>query len=725
IYDNKTRPIQVKSLNQTGGLDVITTQYSWSGQPLVVVNYQSKGGTNAQTTTTITTNDYDALGRLVKTSKKIANSLINSNALSTEKMIAVNKYDALGQLTTKTLGAADANGAAGTEKQAFEYNIRGWLLGMNRGYAQNSNNTSNFGFELNYDQYPGYGGTTGNRFYTGNIGGMTWRGKQNGAQIRRYNFSYDNANRILNADYLEASGSSFAKTTTDFSSQMGDGTSANSAYDYNGNILAMTQKGLVSGATQVIDQLSYTYKSGSNKLAKVSEAAMNTAAYQLGDFNDGANTDDDYDYDANGNLTRDQNKNITSISYNVLNLPEYIVVAGKGAISYQYDAAGNKLNKKVTEGSATKQTDYLGGSIFENNVLQHVAMEEGRLRPSGSSFVADYMLKDHLGNVRSLVQEDGTLLEETSYYPFGLTMKGISYQNTAVAENKKKFVGQLLDDDLGLNWYQFRYRNHDPQIGRFTEIDPLAAQYAHNGTYVYAENKPINGIDLEGLEWLPVNKNGQGISPDDKENINGYKWVGYDVNAETGEKTAKAGTVATAYTFGEKGRTTLGADKSGNATEKWESYSSLSTGDAATDKKIATLHTSVQNKMKEFILKADNRFGIKLRVTDGFRSVEQQDKLYAQGRTAPGNRVTNARGGYSNHNFGLAVDVVPMVNGKPNFESNQYPLIGRIGQSVGLEWGGSWKTILDQPHFQDLQGFSLKDLRAIPKDEKGLPVLPQ
>ncbi|MBO9570640.1 MAG: hypothetical protein J7497_00275 [Chitinophagaceae bacterium] len=101
----------------------------------------------------------------------------------------------------------------------------------------------------------------------------------------------------------------------------------------------------------------------------------------------------------------------------------FIVFKDKGAISYQYDAGGNKLSKKATEGSATKQTDYLGGAIFENNVLQHVATEEGRLRPSGTTvFIADYFLKDHLGNTRVVVQEDGTVLEETSYYPGGLVL---------------------------------------------------------------------------------------------------------------------------------------------------------------------------------------------------------------------------------------------------------------------------------------------------------------
>lgn len=80
-------------------------------------------------------------------------------------------------------------------------------------------------------------------------------------------------------------------------------------------------------------------------------------------------------------------------------------------------------------------------------------------------------------------------------------MSGMSSKalNTTL-ENKKKFVSQELDDDFGLNWYQFRFRNHDPQIGRFVQIDPLAAQYVNNSTYAYAENDIIRAIDLEGLE---------------------------------------------------------------------------------------------------------------------------------------------------------------------------------------------------------------------------------
>jgi hypothetical protein len=117
------------------------------------------------------------------------------------------------------------------------------------------------------------------------------------------------------------------------------------------------------------------------------------------------------------------------------------------------------------------------------------------------------------------------------------------------------------------------------------------------------------------------------------------------------------------------------------------------------------------------------RFKIDLRITDGFRTVEQQDAIYAKGRTAPGSIVTKAKGGYSNHNFGLAVDVAPFENGKLNWNTKYYPIIGLIGESRKLEWGHRWVALDDKPHFQNLQGKTLKQLRALLKDDNGLPII--
>jgi RHS repeat-associated protein len=763
IYDDKGRLIQVQSQNYSGGIDATSTQYNWSGQPLTTVRSQQKAGTNAQTTVTVNRTYYDNLNRPVKTTKQIQNTLINSNALSAENNISVMQYDNLGELKTKNLG----NTKSGTtytanplETLGYEYNIRGWLLGVNRAYVRDlstANSASGsgetfttppsysagnyFGFELGYDKSPTVGSSswTGAIQYNGNITGMIWKSVHDG-QIRKYDFSYDNVNRLTASNFTQYTGSSFNQTAGI------NYTANNLSYDANGNIMSMNQYGLATltaTASVAVDQLTYAYITGTNKLQSVSDAANGNTpapgvAGYLGDYHyaSGAGSGAVYTYDNNGNLTSDNNKKISSISYNYLNLPQTITVTSKGTITYTYDAMGNKLQKQTIEGGTTTTTLYGAGTVYINNALQFVLHEEGRIRinSTNNGYIFDYFLKDHLGNTRMTITDDNTaakpVIDATSYYPFGLTMAGISSQAAGGLENKIKFQKQEFQhkefsDGSGLEMYEFKYRMEDPQIGRFWSVDPLADKYVYNSTYAFSEDKVINGIELEGLEWLPINKDGTAVKPEDKENINGYKWAGYDVDSKTGEKTAKAGTVATAYTFGIKGRTILGVDKDDNPTEKWESYSSISIGDAYTDKKLSTLHSFVQDKMKVFILKADNRFGIKLRATDGFRTIEQQNKLYAQGRTEPGNRVTNARGGYSNHNFGLAIDVVPMVNGQANFESTQYPLIGRIGQSVGLEWGGSWKTIVDQPHFQDLHGLSLEELRALPKDDNGLPILPQ
>lgn len=109
--------------------------------------------------------------------------------------------------------------------------------------------------------------------------------------------------------------------------------------------------------------------------------------------------------------------------------------------------------------------------------------------------------------------------------------------------------------------------------------------------------------------------------------------------------------------------------------------------------------------------------GIDLLVTSTFRDDESQNALYAQGRTAPGRIVTNARAGQSFHNFRVAFDVVPLRAGKPVWGTNGDDLalwqrVGAIGESLGLEWAGRWERFREFPHFQYTAGLTLADFRA-------------
>jgi peptidoglycan L-alanyl-D-glutamate endopeptidase CwlK len=125
----------------------------------------------------------------------------------------------------------------------------------------------------------------------------------------------------------------------------------------------------------------------------------------------------------------------------------------------------------------------------------------------------------------------------------------------------------------------------------------------------------------------------------------------------------------------------------------------ISEVDARSEKVISTLQPQVWPTARALVQKAAQN-GIQIKVISGLRSYTEQNALYAQGRTQAGRKVTNARGGYSNHNFGIAFDIGVFEGSRYLGESPKYKAVGALGMELGLEWGGSWKTIVDEPHFQ-------------------------
>lgn len=125
----------------------------------------------------------------------------------------------------------------------------------------------------------------------------------------------------------------------------------------------------------------------------------------------------------------------------------------------------------------------------------------------------------------------------------------------------------------------------------------------------------------------------------------------------------------------------------------------LTAVDARSERNIATLLPEVRPIARALVHKAAQA-GIRIKVISALRTYAEQDALYAQGRTKPGRKVTNARGGWSNHNFGIAFDVGVFEGSAYLAESVKYKAVGALGMDLGLEWGGSWKTLVDQPHFQ-------------------------
>ena len=122
---------------------------------------------------------------------------------------------------------------------------------------------------------------------------------------------------------------------------------------------------------------------------------------------------------------------------------------------------------------------------------------------------------------------------------------------------------------------------------------------------------------------------------------------------------------------------------------------------------INQLYSTFQPMVKEF-LSLCHTSGIDVKIAWGYRSIEQQNILYAQGRTTPGSIVTNARGGESVHNFGLAIDVCKST-GYPSSSDPYWNKLEQIGNEVGLEHGDRGFT--DLPHFQYRGGLSLAQLQ--------------
>jgi peptidoglycan LD-endopeptidase CwlK len=121
--------------------------------------------------------------------------------------------------------------------------------------------------------------------------------------------------------------------------------------------------------------------------------------------------------------------------------------------------------------------------------------------------------------------------------------------------------------------------------------------------------------------------------------------------------------------------------------------------------------TSAQRKAREF-MKAGQDVGAMVKIISGTRTFADQDKLFRQGRDLPGSKVTNAHGGQSNHNFGVAWDIGIFQSGQYLPESPLYATVAKIGKGLGLEWGGDWVRFRDEPHFQVVREDNLTTIAA-------------
>jgi len=528
FYDKKGRVIGTEKFNYLGGFTKTHSKLDFLGKPLYTVTYHKR----ASSDNVITIKDsyeYTPQERLLSHIQKI-----NNNA---EELIAKNEYDELGQLIGKQVGGDDVANLVGLQKVDYKYNIRGWLTNINNvdDLQHETDPLDLFAFKINYDEVKDEVGYEGTELFNGNISETYWRTSSDNV-LRKYGYQYDELNRLKNSIYQKPNAS--IPVTHMYDEFM--------SYDKNGNITYLGRNGDLdydysSTSAFQIDDLKYIYDpQKKNQLMKVTDQVPFTVG-----FKDGTNTGDDYSYDVNGNMTRDNNKGIDNILYNHLNLPVEIIFGTGNKIEYLYNAVGQKVRKTVTKDAVATVTDYLDGFQYTDAKLNFFPHAEGYVKVTlceeceqqyqvRFNYVYNYL--DHLGNIRlsyGIDPKDKILkiMEENHYYPFGLKHTNYNVDKLILVkdeeeakysklkqlpsgqqiEYKYKFQSQERQDELGLNWDSFKWRNYDYAIGRFMSIDPLSEQYNYQSHYNFAENRVIDGRELEGLEWASI-KNNDGTS---------------------------------------------------------------------------------------------------------------------------------------------------------------------------------------------------------------------
>lgn len=495
FYDLKGRLIRVYTdnylgnheYNSIGGYTYTDSKLDFAGRPEYTVTYHKrlKSDPVIKTKEVFT---YSPQGSLLKQTHQINDGVV--------ELIASNTFNELGELISKKIGN---NETAPTQKVDYNYNIRGWLKGINdvNSLAKNGQPTDLFAFKINYDSVSGIPDVTA--LYNGNIAETQWSTYSDNGTIRTYGYKYDNLNRLREGVYKKG------LTVTNVYNESMD-------YDKNGNIKHLKRYGSQDDTTQtLIDDLTYEYKNNSisNRLGKVSDGVLNNTSFK-NEFKDSpTNTNDDYDYDAYGNMTRDNNKNITEIIYNHLNLPIMISFGTVGNIVYVYNANGRKVQKVVNRTNQNAViTDYLDGYQYNNTILKFFSTAEGYVEPVGGSYKYVYQYKDQLGSVRLSYDKNLVIQEENNYYPFGLKQSGYNIVTPSTSDALKYRYNsmELQDDNMGgtqLMVYDYGARNYDPALGRWMNLDPLAEKYLGVTPYSYCLNNPVNFTDPDGMDPMP------------------------------------------------------------------------------------------------------------------------------------------------------------------------------------------------------------------------------
>ncbi len=305
-YDYYGHVVQSRSTNQLGGYDIVYNAYDFTGNLTAMLKehttktfFQTEINFQPTEITEKYTYTYDHAGRLTETRYRLTDH--------DEVLLAKNEYDELGRLILKTRHNTE-------DREKYEYNIRNWITRIRSGDFEQK-----YYYNTKFPHFP-----DGMVYYNGNISATTWT--YNGT-VNGYHYSYDSYNR-------------FRSTYTIYNNEFKvDGHMSESFYyDKHGNVTQLTRW----DNRESMDVLRMTYNG--NQLKKITDSGYSQHLNSIKEYQDLANKEIEFTYDANGNMTMDLDRNIVSIQYNLLNLPELVQFGDGNQIRNTYTADGRKTD---------------------------------------------------------------------------------------------------------------------------------------------------------------------------------------------------------------------------------------------------------------------------------------------------------------------------------------------------------------------------------------------
>ena len=499
-YDDKGRCIEAQSTSVDDYYIRTSTSYSFTDKITKTVTNTYRAPSRVSLCQVVDSLEYDSLSDLP------VKELLKYGGESFEE-IASYTYDYLGRVI-------ESKSNNGKIVDTYKYDVHGWLT-SHENYDYRIHYAPFFKENLYYADGP-----NSEPCYNGNISAQVYTDANNQYGTNTYLYKYDKMDRLLSADYSTYNS---PKSEANYSERF--------EYNPNSSMKTLVRHGKhYTGGNTPIDSLQFRYNGV--RLEGINDRAGGNYIQCSSDFIDGVDDHYEYEYDECGAIKMDANKGVYNIRYDYNGNPIDVLFNNGNVTEYLYTADGVKLRTihRTVVNDRSMGTPSLGWS--EHNTLSlnttwyigALELEDdaslsgkyyfanGYVDLSGSSPQSyNYMVKDHLGNVRhvdraGLDNRGNEIVQVSNYYSYGGVHTDV---DNGVDVQNHLYNGKELDRMHGLNLYDYSARQYDAAIGQFTSMDPLCEKYYHISPYAYCAGNPVNAVDPDGREWFYYSKDGR------------------------------------------------------------------------------------------------------------------------------------------------------------------------------------------------------------------------